>query len=102
MICDVGRPDLAIKRCGRQSVSERAVREDYRVRPKRLFSILGEQPGGMNEPCFSVYSFPSFLYSRRFRNEVSDDVIIMGFPINKSPPPCGGGLGWGGVRRGPS
>ena len=38
--------------------------------------------------------------SRQFRipgasNQVSDDVIIMKFPINKSPPPRGGGLGWG-------
>ncbi len=49
----------------------------------------------MNEPCFSVCSFPSFLYSRRFRNEVSNDVIIMGFPINKSPPPL-----WGRARVG--
>ena len=54
----------------------------------------------MNEPCFSVCSFPSILYSRRFRNEVSDDVIIMRFPINKSPPPLWGRVRVGGLRRG--
>ena len=43
--------------------------------------------------------FPSFLYSRRLRNEVSDVVIIMRFPINKSPPPRGGGSGGGASAR---
>ena len=44
----------------------------------------------MNKPSFNVCSFPSFLYSRRFRNEVIDVVIIMRFPINESPPPLWG------------
>ena len=74
------------------------------VESRRLLTglaLFGEGDAGvMNEPCFSVCSFPSFLYSGCFRNEVSDVVIIMRFSINKSPPPLWGRDRVGGHRRG--
>ncbi len=45
---------------------------------------------GGNEPCFSVCPFPSFLYSRRFRNDMSAVVIIMGLSDEKVPSPLVG------------